>query len=70
LRCCSHTGSDSTGPNLSEREARDLIANLANEVIVSAATVWEISTKRSLRKLTAPDGLAAALVQAGTSFAE
>jgi PIN domain nuclease of toxin-antitoxin system len=48
--------------------ARTLIADPANEVFVSAATVWEIAIKRALGKLDAPGGLALALVDAG--FAE
>jgi PIN domain nuclease of toxin-antitoxin system len=48
-----------------DRNARDLIADPANEVIVSAATVWEISIKRAIGKLTAPDGLAAVLERSG-----
>jgi PIN domain nuclease of toxin-antitoxin system len=45
--------------------AREAIADPANEVIVSAATVWEIAIKRSLGKVGAPDGLAAVLEQSG-----
>jgi PIN domain nuclease of toxin-antitoxin system len=37
--------------------ARNQIADPANEVFVSAATVWEISIKRGLGKLDAPDDL-------------
>jgi PIN domain nuclease of toxin-antitoxin system len=37
--------------------ARNEIADPANEVFVSAATVWEISIKRALGKLDAPDDL-------------
>jgi PIN domain nuclease of toxin-antitoxin system len=47
------------------RDARDLIADPTNEVIVSAATVWEIAIKRAIGKLDAPDGLAAALERSG-----
>ena len=36
---------------------RDAIASPANDVLVSAATIWEIEIKRALGKLTAPDGL-------------
>ena len=38
-------------------EARAAIADPANEVLVSSATVWEIEIKRALGKLDAPDGL-------------
>lgn len=48
--------------------ARNLISDPANEVFVSAATVWEISIKRSLGKLDAPDDLADILATEG--FAE
>jgi PIN domain nuclease of toxin-antitoxin system len=48
-----------------DRHTRDLIADPANEVIVSAATVWEIAIKRALGKVTAPEGLAVVLDQAG-----
>ena len=48
-----------------DRHARDLIADPANEVIVSAVTVWEIAIKRAIGKLSAPDGLAAVLERSG-----
>lgn len=38
-------------------KARELIANANNQVFVSAATAWEISIKKSLGKLEAPEGL-------------
>ncbi len=38
-------------------EAQDAIADPANLVAVSAASAWEISIKRSLGKLEAPDDL-------------
>jgi PIN domain nuclease of toxin-antitoxin system len=37
--------------------ARALIAEANNQVFVSAATAWEISIKKSLGKLEAPDDL-------------
>jgi PIN domain nuclease of toxin-antitoxin system len=40
-----------------EAAARAAIASPANDVLVSAATVWEIEIKRALGKLEAPDGL-------------
>jgi PIN domain nuclease of toxin-antitoxin system len=46
-------------PSLSP-EARRGIADPANDVLVSAATVWEIEIKRALGKLAAPDGIVAA----------
>lgn len=42
--------------------ARAAIASPANDVLVSAATVWEIEIKRALGKLDAPDGLVDAVV--------
>jgi len=38
-------------------QARDAIADPANLVMVSAASAWEISIKKALGKLTAPDDL-------------
>ena len=43
-------------PKLSLR-ARSAITNPANEVFVSAASIWEIAIKRSLGKLQAPDSI-------------
>jgi PIN domain nuclease of toxin-antitoxin system len=48
-----------------DRHARDLIADPTNEVLVSAATVWEIAIKRAIGKVNAPDGMAAILDSAG-----
>ena len=44
-----------------DRGARASIADRANEVVVSAATVWELEVKRALGKLEAPDDLLAVL---------
>ncbi len=49
------------------QDARSAIADPSNEVLVSAATVWEIEIKRQLRKLEAPIGLVDALKPAGLS---
>jgi PIN domain nuclease of toxin-antitoxin system len=38
-------------------QARDAIADPANLVVVSAASAWEISVKKALGKLAAPDDL-------------
>ena len=38
-------------------QARDAIADPANVVAVSAASAWEISLKKALGKLAAPDDL-------------
>lgn len=48
-----------------EVAAREVIAAATNDVLVSAATVWEIEIKRSLGKLRAPDGLVEAIEAAG-----
>jgi PIN domain nuclease of toxin-antitoxin system len=46
-------------------QARAAIADPLNDVLVSAAIVWEIEIKRALGKLEAPDGLVDALEPAG-----
>jgi PIN domain nuclease of toxin-antitoxin system len=38
-------------------QVRDTIADPANLAVVSAASAWEISIKKALGKLTAPDDL-------------
>jgi PIN domain nuclease of toxin-antitoxin system len=48
-----------------EPAARSAIADPVNDVLVSAATVWEIAIKRALGKLDAPDGLTDALEVVG-----
>jgi PIN domain nuclease of toxin-antitoxin system len=45
--------------------ARGAVADPANDVLVSAATIWEIEIKRALGKLDAPTGLVDAVEQAG-----
>ena len=45
--------------------ARAAIADPVNEVVVSAATIWEIAIKRALGKLDAPDGLVNVLAEVG-----
>jgi PIN domain nuclease of toxin-antitoxin system len=52
----------SDDPSLSE-VARTAIATPETDVAVSAASAWEISIKRSLGKLTAPDDLEAQLAK-------
>jgi PIN domain nuclease of toxin-antitoxin system len=49
---------------LSPRADR-LLTDATNEVLLSAAVVWEVAIKRSLGKLDAPDGFAAQLLDAG-----
>jgi len=45
----------------------DLLDDASNEVLLSAAVVWEVAIKRSLGKLQAPDGLASTLMGAGVN---
>jgi PIN domain nuclease of toxin-antitoxin system len=47
------------------KDAVDALEDERNEVAVSAASVWEIAIKRSLGKLSIPDGWAAALRSLG-----
>ena len=47
--------------------AAELLSDSANEVLLSAAVVWEVSIKRSLGKLAAPDGFADVLLGAGAT---
>ena len=51
-------------PGLDAAAARS-IADPTNDVIVSAATIWEIEIKRALGKLRAPEGLVQVVEQAG-----
>ncbi len=44
---------------------RDAIADPANEVAVSAASAWEISIKKALNKLSAPDDLESQIQASG-----
>jgi PIN domain nuclease of toxin-antitoxin system len=45
------------------RRARAEIANGSNEILVSIASLWEITIKRSLGKLTFPDDLEAVIAE-------
>jgi PIN domain nuclease of toxin-antitoxin system len=45
--------------------ARSAIRDPHNDVLVSAASVWEIEIKRGIGKLEAPDGVAAAIERSG-----
>lgn len=51
-------------PDLAE-PAREAIRDPGNDVLVSAASVWEIEIKRALGKLAAPDGVVEAIEIAG-----
>lgn len=44
-----------------------LLDDAANDVLLSAAVVWEVAIKRSLGKLKAPDGFASTLIGAGAN---
>lgn len=46
-------------------DARSAIASDLNHVLVSAATIWEIETKRALGRLDSPAGLVDAVEQLG-----
>jgi len=47
------------------RAAADQILDGSNQVLLSAAVVWEVAIKRALGKLDAPHGLAETLIGAG-----
>ena len=47
--------------------AHSAIVDPANEVFVSAVSIWEIAIKRSLGKLEVPDGLASSIEESGFS---
>lgn len=46
-------------------EAERQLTDETNQVLLSAAVVWEVAIKRSLGKLEAPDGFAATLLGGG-----
>jgi PIN domain nuclease of toxin-antitoxin system len=54
------TGDERLGPRAAAH-----IADGANQVLLSAAVVWEVAIKRSLGKLDAPADLAPTLIGAG-----
>jgi PIN domain nuclease of toxin-antitoxin system len=45
--------------------AEELLTDATNEVLLSAAVVWEVAIKQSLGKLDAPDGFARQLLDGG-----
>lgn len=49
------------------RASADLLDDASNDVLLSAAVVWEVAIKRSLGKLKAPEGFASTLVGAGAN---
>ena len=46
-------------------EARRQLDDDSNQVLLSAAVVWEVAVKRSLGKLTAPEDFAGAVLSGG-----
>lgn len=52
------------GERVGDQASRALV-DPENEVLLSAAVVWEVAIKRSLGKLRAPAGFAAAIQDAG-----
>jgi PIN domain nuclease of toxin-antitoxin system len=47
--------------------ADQMLTDASNEVLLSAAVVWEVAVKRSLGKLDVPDGFARLLLDAGAA---
>jgi PIN domain nuclease of toxin-antitoxin system len=47
------------------RRADELITDTSNEVLLSAAVVWEVAIKQSLGTLDAPEGFAGLLLEGG-----
>ena len=45
--------------------ADQMLTDASNEILLSAAVVWEVAIKQSLGKLDAPDGFAEMLLDAG-----
>jgi PIN domain nuclease of toxin-antitoxin system len=45
--------------------ADELLTDAGNEILLSAAVVWEVAIKRSLGKLDAPEGFARQLLDGG-----
>jgi len=54
-----------TGDSRFGASAEAEIADATNQVLLSAAVVWEVAIKRSLGKLEVPDDLAATLLAGG-----
>ena len=50
-------------PELLDEPAREEISKLSNTVAFSASSIWEISIKRTLGKLTVPSDLVGLLVE-------
>ena len=54
-------------PDELAEDARAALSSPANDVLVSAASVWEIAIKRALGKLRAPAAIVPAIEQLGFS---
>jgi PIN domain nuclease of toxin-antitoxin system len=53
------------GEDLIGDDAKSYLTDETNQVLLSAAVVWEVAIKRSLGKLEAPAGFASTLLEAG-----
>jgi PIN domain nuclease of toxin-antitoxin system len=49
------------------QSADQMLTDPANEVLLSAAVVWEVAIKQSLGKLDAPDGFSSTLIDGGAT---
>jgi PIN domain nuclease of toxin-antitoxin system len=49
------------------RRGEQVLKDASNEVLLSAAVVWEVAVKRSLGKLNAPEDFAELLLDAGAA---
>jgi PIN domain nuclease of toxin-antitoxin system len=47
--------------------ADQMLTDPSNEVLLSAAVVWEVAIKQSLGKLDAPDGFSSMLIDGGAT---
>lgn len=47
--------------------ADEMLTDASNEVLLSAAVVWEVAIKQSLGKLDAPDGFSTMLTDGGAT---
>lgn len=54
-----------SAPDTLSAQVRDALQDPANEVVVSAVSVWEVEIKRALGKLVAPDSFAAVCREVG-----
>jgi PIN domain nuclease of toxin-antitoxin system len=54
-----------TGDERLGEATADQLTDETNQILLSAAVVWEVAIKRSLGKLEAPDGFAPTLLDSG-----